>query len=181
MVDTGNRPVKVTHAPCATRRATVADARSIAAVHVRAWQVVYDGLAPAKYLKSLSVDDRAWEWERWLSAGATILVSELDGAVVGFCGIGKARDSGLDLTVGEIYAMYVDPDFWRHAIGTQLCRQGLQLLRQDGFGDVVLWVLSENSIGRGFCERFGFAADGSKLLISVGGKRLAQLRYSIAA
>jgi hypothetical protein len=48
------------------RRATINDARAIAEVHVKSWQVAYRGLLPEDFLQNLSVERREEQWRRAL-------------------------------------------------------------------------------------------------------------------
>ena len=46
------------------RVATIEDAEAIAAIHLRTWQVAYEGIVPAEFLASLSIRERANMWRR---------------------------------------------------------------------------------------------------------------------
>ena len=98
------------------RRATAADARSIASVHVRSWQGAYPGLIPQPYLDALRPEQRLGMWEETLAGSSWprqgVLVVEgsdrsLESprdlgpgpggeAVVGFASFGPTRDDGAD-------------------------------------------------------------------------------------
>jgi hypothetical protein len=49
------------------RLATIEDAETIAAIHVRTWQTVFEGIIPAQHLASLSIQERANLWRRVIS------------------------------------------------------------------------------------------------------------------
>jgi GNAT superfamily N-acetyltransferase len=48
------------------RRATAADARAIAGVHVASWRVGYRGLVSQQKLDRLDVDEREQRWKEWI-------------------------------------------------------------------------------------------------------------------
>ena len=58
------------------RLATIEDAEAIATIHVRTWQTAYEGIMPAQYLASLSIEERTNLWRRVISEqhGAVLLV-----------------------------------------------------------------------------------------------------------
>ena len=92
------------------RRATVADARAIADVHVRTWQAAYEHVFGVERLAGLDVDRRASGWERRLGEGWATFVAEKDGRVLGFVSVGE----------GELDAIYVLPEAWGSSAGGAL-------------------------------------------------------------
>ncbi len=92
------------------RPATVEDARGIAEVHVRGWQIGYVDLIPADYLARFSVEEReaVWRENELLNRDHRTLVAEDEGVILGFSGYGTPVDD-LDEKVGEVLALYVDP------------------------------------------------------------------------
>jgi RimJ/RimL family protein N-acetyltransferase len=147
------------------RAADERDAGAIAAVQTRGWQTAYRGLLADSVLDGLSVEARAWAWREVLAAGgddAATTVSEVDGAVVGFCALSTpARDADASPGTAEIAAIYVDPDRWRAGVGGALLGAALAQLERDGWERVTLWVLDGNDAARAFYARFGFAPDGA--------------------
>jgi hypothetical protein len=51
------------------RRATPEDSRAIATIHVLSWQATYQGVVPAQFLASMSVDRREGVWRGRLEQG----------------------------------------------------------------------------------------------------------------
>lgn len=102
-------------------------------------------------------------------------VFEDSGIIRGWIAVGKSReDEGAG--AGEIYALYVDPGHWRRAIGGALVRHAEQNLWTRGFRSVVLWVLEQNSVGRSFYAKCGYADDGGRKTEEIGGAKLVELR-----
>jgi len=138
------------------RRQTDADIDEVAALHVRTWQVAYEGLVPAGYLAGLSAAGFAGRHREL--AHLTNLVAVDDGLIVGFSIAGPHRG---DDSYGEIYAFYVEPGRWRSGIGRALADATERELAVT-YPAVRLWVLEENQPARPFYERLGMRADGER-------------------
>lgn len=145
------------------RDAVPADAHRIADVLARSWRAAYRGLIPDEVLADLSIS--VWE-QRWSDALTTpppntgAVVATIDGAIVGFAATGPplvATDRA-DPTLGDLYALYLDPDVWRRGIGTQLHAAALDRLRSCDFTHAGLWILDTNEralrfyLGRGWSD-----------------------------
>lgn len=161
------------------RTATPADAHSVARVHVDTWRAAYAGLIPQAVLDSLSVERREEFWRSVAEAPGEngLLVAEANGRVVGFASTGPARDDDLPAGSGELLAIYVEPAAWGKGHGARLLRQALADLRDRHLDPVVLWVLTDNSRGRGFYEAMGWRTDGTARPIDVGGTSVEEIRY----
>ena len=133
-------------------------------MHVRSWQEAYRGLLPDSYLERLSVDERA---ERRLTSIAEaaprsgVLVAEADGLIVGFASFCPSRDDDAAEDVGEVPAIYLDPEVVGRGIGRRLFEAVTEELRRAGFGRATLWVLEANERARRFYERAGWRWDGT--------------------
>lgn len=149
------------------REARRGEELAVAAVHVRAWQEAYRGLIPAEFLDALDPRDRAARYTFEASdprAPTTVLaiVAE-DGAVeriAGFVTFGPSRDDDAR-DLGEVYALYVDPDRYRGGVGRILMAEARRRLREAGFADALLWVLDGNDRAALFYEREGWIPDGA--------------------
>lgn len=83
--------------PVLVRAGVPDDARALAEIHVRAWQVGYRGLLPDSLLDSLSPALRLPRWqERLASQSQQVWVAELDGQIAGWLVIGPQRDQDVD-------------------------------------------------------------------------------------
>jgi GNAT superfamily N-acetyltransferase len=148
------------------RRATVEDARGIAEVHTRGWQIGYRDFFSIEYLAGLG----QWTSEAGIGRreqsladpAQTTLVAEEDGSILGFAGFGPNGD-GLGDQVGELNGLYVDPDAWGQGIGTALIQAAETALAADGYTDAILWTLGINERTRRFYERRGWHFDGTIL------------------
>jgi GNAT superfamily N-acetyltransferase len=145
------------------RPATTRDARGIARVHVRGWQIGYRGIVADEVLARFNVEDMT---NRWLGNLAelkrleTMVAEDEGGAVIGFAGYG-ANESDLGPEVGEVAGLYVDPDHWDAGIGGALLAEAEQGLVAKGYERAILWTLAENERTRRFYENRGWQADGA--------------------
>ena len=80
---------------------------------------------------------------------------------IGFVDYEACRDDDCDKSVGEIWAIYVLPEYIGKGLGKQLFARSLTDLSNKGFNEARIWVLSENKLARGFYERQGFTTDGA--------------------
>jgi ribosomal protein S18 acetylase RimI-like enzyme len=156
------------------RPATKNDARTIARIHVQAWQTAYADLLPADYLAALSIDTHAAAWERRLQTreGLT-LVSEESGAINGWIDAGAGRDEDM-VNACEIYAIYIAPSHWRRGIGMQLMQRAEVLLPASC--DLSLWVFRDNVAALRFYAALNYQPDGNAKSLERGGKTLSEIR-----
>ena len=130
------------------------DAVGIARVHVRSWQLGYRELLPDSYLDALRVEDRAAAYRFGGEEAPTTLVTEQDGVIRGFATARRAEDVG-DQRVGELLALYVDPDGWGRGVGRRLLHAVRKELADRGHAEAILWVL----VGNDRADRF-YGVDG---------------------
>lgn len=160
------------------RQATAEDALKIAGVHVQSWQGAYKGIVPEEHLRALSIEKRADGWQKTLTESAEgTFVAEESGVVFGWVSFGTSRDEGAS-NAGEVYGLYVHPDHWGHGFGRDLMRRAETDLRQQGYGLITLWVLELNERARRFYSKTGYAFDGTKKQVAIGGADLSEIRYS---
>jgi ribosomal protein S18 acetylase RimI-like enzyme len=125
------------------RNAKLADAPSLADVFRASWQHTYQGVIPHAHLEGI-IRRRGPAW--WRSAtrsNDTVLALEFDGKMIGYATCGEARSRGRHK--GEIYEIYLLPDFQGLGFGEHLfeaCRHRLDQRRLKG---LIVWALSENS------------------------------------
>ncbi|HVS86328.1 MAG TPA: GNAT family N-acetyltransferase [Gaiellaceae bacterium] len=159
------------------RRAVVEDASAIAAVHVGTWQAAYAHVFGAERLAGLDVARRAGFWREWIGGGrANVFVAEEEGRVVAFASVGANEH---EPELGELYAIYALPEAWGTGAGPALMAAALDALREAGFAEAILWVLSDNPRARRFYEREGWTADGAEREDELLGIAVAETRYRI--
>ncbi len=145
------------------RAAEPVDAMEVAQVHVRSWQAAYRGLLPDGYLDGLQPEDRAASYTFGLSEPnqpATIVAVEGE-AIRGFAATGRAQSEDA-LGMGELLAIYVDPGHWGRGVGRLLMHDARARLSEQGFVEVILWVLVGNQQAERFYRGDGWLPDGGR-------------------
>ena len=151
----------------AVDRAAPADAPGIARVYVDSWRHAYAGLLPDRVLVGLSYERHTREWA-WVVANRgdvqpVFIAKSPAGRVVGMgsVGLSRAKDrpadgpyasSTFDQPVGEVYTLYVHPDWQEKGIGRRLLAAGLGALAERGCHRAFCWVLRDHP-ARYFYER----------------------------
>lgn len=180
----------------AIRPALPGDAEALAHLHVDSWRAAYNGLVPESHLAKLDYAKRTERFRELLLQSQAIgtatahegnrelrrvtrsnlssdsddnFLVEIGEETAGFLTVGACRDEELDpATSGEIWGIYLAPEFWRRGIGTALCQFGLKLLISRGYNQATLWVLKENAAARNFYEAMGFMVDGAERIYNLG-------------
>jgi len=171
------------------RRASRHDAAAIGRVHVETWQATYAGLLPDAMLAAMSdVRQSAW-WSQLLKdpaeARGVFVADDRDMGVVGFGSCGPVRDppegmpvglDGREIKVGEVYTLYVEPDFQNLGLGRKLLGALFRQLQADRCDTAVLWMLAENPT-RFFYEGLGGERVGERV-DTLGGTDVDEIAYA---
>lgn len=167
---------EVDRAVITCRPARADDLRPVTVLHVMAWQHAYQGIVPQSHLDSLDVEEAiARRAEHWPWPGSQ--VAELDGVIAGWTSVGPYRGEGCPPGSGEVYAIYVHPEYWSAGVGRSLLHSGMNLLAAQQLSPVFLWVLAGNARARRFYERAGFVPDGAEEGFEAGGAIVPEVRY----
>ncbi len=136
------------------RRAEPGDAAAIADVHQEAWRGAYAGIIPHKALTSMiNRRGRTW-WADAIRRAASVLVVELGGEVVAYATLGRNRARELPQQ-GEIYELYVLPEYQGIGLGTRLFDAAREKLSAHGLSGLVVWALEENDNALAFYSGAG--------------------------
>ncbi|GGA56717.1 N-acetyltransferase GCN5 [Nitratireductor aestuarii] len=157
------------------RRAEPEDADAIAAVHDRAWRGAYAGIIPHRALNAM-IGRRGPQW--WANAirrSTTVLLLEVGGELAGYATLGRSRARDL-AQAGEIYELYLSPEFQGIGFGHRLFRAAKDMLGAHGFSGLVVWVLEENDPARAFYERIG-GRDAADSVEIFDNKALRKIAY----
>ena len=151
------------------------DARSIARLDVATWQSTYAGILTGSYLVGLSPERRQQGWVRVIEREPrdVRVAVDADGTILGFGSCGKCRaEPGFN---GEVFTLYVDPDWHNRGIGRRLLIALFARLVAQGSGSAIIWVLQDNP-ARFFYERLGGILVWRKQF-NVGGKNIQAVGY----
>ena len=157
------------------RPARPADARAIARLDVETWRTTYAGMLSTSYLLGLSERRRELGWRGViLREPRDVRVAvEAEGAIVGFGSCGPNR--GDRFFSGEVFTLYVAPDWQNQGIGRRLLVALFRRLVASGRRSAIVWVLRDNP-SRFFYERLG-AQQASHKALPVGGAAVEAIAY----
>jgi ribosomal protein S18 acetylase RimI-like enzyme len=157
------------------RTARPGDAGDIAKLDVETWRSTYAGVLSVPYLVGLSPGRREIGWRHVIlkEPGDVRIAVEPAGAVVGFGSCGPCR--GDHRFLGEVFTLYVAPDWQNQGIGRQLLIALFQRLVAAGRPSAIIWVLRDNP-ARFFYERLGGRRVSRRGLL-VGGTTVAADAY----
>ncbi len=130
------------------RPAKAADAAAVASTHDEAWRSAYQGIIPGAELEKL-INRRGPQW--WDSAirkGSRVSVLVFGEQIAGYANYGRNRARSLHFD-GEIYELYLRPEFQGLGFGRRLFTSAKRDLGQSGLKSMVIWALSDNDAGGG--------------------------------
>src|SRR5712671_8083802 len=157
------------------RSARPEDARSIAKLHVETWRATYAGMLSAPYLVGLSAPRQELGWRNVIlrePRDVRIAVGQGD-AILGFGSCGPNR--GDRRFAGEVFTLYVAPDWQNQGIGRRLLIALFRRLVAAGRSSAIVWVLRDNP-ARFFYERLG-GHQVSRKPLAVGGAAVEATAY----
>ncbi len=127
--------------------------RGKAYVHWKCWQETYPGLVSQAYLEKLTLakcEEMAFRWRD------NILVAKEGDRVVGFVGYGAHGPEDPD--TGEVFALYVLPEYHGTGVGQRLMDAALEKL--SACPRLCLWAVKGNGRAIRFYEKNGFRLNG---------------------
>jgi ribosomal protein S18 acetylase RimI-like enzyme len=136
------------------RQAKSSDATAVAETHDEAWRAAYQGIIPGPELDKL-INRRGPEW--WDSAirkGSRIALVGFGDTVAGYANYGRNRARSLYYD-GEIYELYLRPEFQGIGFGRRLFSAARRDLVQSGMKSLVVWALSDNEPAVDFYRALG--------------------------
>ena len=136
------------------RRARVNDAGTIADAHDEAWRTAYQGIIPGAELERL-INRRgpAW-WDGAIRKGSRIALLQFGDKIAGYANYGRNRARSLYYD-GEIYELYLRPEFQGLGFGRRLFTAAKRDLAQSGLRSMVVWALSDNDPATEFYRALG--------------------------
>jgi len=155
--------------------ANMHDAEAIARIHVETWRSTYAGLLPDNLLVGMSFEKQTKMWQRMLRGGETVIVAEDPRyGIIGFGSYGPNRSTRSKFS-GEVYTLYMLPDFQGLSIGQGLLRALFGALAREGHETALIWVLATNP------SRFFYEAMGGKAIASrntsMAGQPMREIGY----
>lgn len=149
------------------------DIDKIAKIIVDDWKISYKGIIDSNYLEALNYIGRAKNIkEKYEKQKSIVYIDNED--VKGYCRFGENRDNKKEY--GEIYALYIKYDERNNGIGKSLSKKAMQILKDKGYKEAVIWCLKENKNARKFYEKIGGKLCNERK-IAIGDKQYDEVCY----
>src|SRR5271154_2750242 len=136
------------------RRARAADAVALASAHDEAWRTAYRATIPGPDHDKLINRRGAEWWEGAIRKGSRISILVFGDTVAGYANYGRNRARSLTYD-GEIYELYLRPEFQGLGFGRRLFAAAKRDLAQSGLKSMVVWALSDNDPATEFYRALG--------------------------
>ena len=159
----------------AIRRSVAEDAPALAALHREAWHFAYRGIIPGVVLERMIARRGPGWWRRMHKLGGATTILEFEGLPAGYASYGRSRIARLGAE-GEIYELYLRPEYHGAGLGRQLFRAARDELRTAGMRGMVVRSLAANEAACRFYRAMGgreFARSSER----VGGTRLPTVAF----
>jgi len=136
------------------RPAKATDAQAIAETHDDAWRATYQGIIPGTELEKLITRRGPQWWDSAIRKGSRVSVLSFGDKIAGYANYGRNRARSLHFE-GEIYELYLRPEFQGLGFGRRLFNAARRDLSQSGLKSMVVWALSDNDPAIGFYRTLG--------------------------
>ena len=136
------------------RRARASDAAAVADTHDEAWRGAYQGVIPGLELEKLVTRRGANWWDSAIRKGSRIAILAFGDKVAGYANYGRNRARSLFYD-GEIYEIYLRPEFQGLGFGRRLFTAARRDLAQSGLKSLVIWALTDNDPAVSFYKALG--------------------------
>lgn len=159
----------------AIRRSVSEDAAELARLHAEAWRYAYRGIIPGLVLERMVARRGPRWWRRMHGEGGSTTLLEFEGVAAGYATFGRSRFARLGAE-GEIYELYLRPEYHGAGLGRQLFRAARDELRQAGLRGLIVRSLADNAPAIGFYRAMG-GRELSRSSERVGAIRLATVAF----
>jgi ribosomal protein S18 acetylase RimI-like enzyme len=136
------------------RQAKPSDAAAVAETHDEAWRTAYQGIIPSVELEKLISRRGSDWWDTAIRKGSRISILNFGDKVAGYANYGRNRARSLSYD-GEIYELYLRPEFQGLGFGRRLFSAARRDLAQSGMRSLVVWALSDNDTAVEFYRALG--------------------------
>lgn len=160
------------------RPATLRDAKAVAEIHALSVKAAYEGILPEEELRALAPATREAKWREAIEYSEPQVHVVVHGSeIVGFVGFDRSRDPKTPPTTGEIWAIYVKPEYWGKGAGVALWDAAREGLEDEGCTTVTIWVPIRNDRAMRFHELAGFKREmKTAKTTAIGTVRIEEIR-----
>lgn len=160
------------------RRATAADAATIAGLQIQVWQQAFAESLPAEVVFTDPLR-HAETWDVRIRQGGPVLLATEGAEPVGFAAVSEEVDDGnLLAPIGEIEVLYVVPRWGRRGHGGRLLAGAAAELRRRSATSAHWWIPESDKATTRFLAIAGWQPDGLRRELDTGGEPIFEIRYS---
>lgn len=157
------------------RNTKTQDNTVIASIAITCWRDAYKDIFPKRLLDNLSLEERLKQRLNWFnSPNKYSIVAISQDTIIGFCDYGESRRP--QFAPGEIYSLYVLPEFKGSGIGKLLSLKVIEHLNSINLAPFIVTTLEVNLPARKFYEKLGFK-EISHIMTEVGDKIYKETVY----
>ena len=140
--------------PITIRWSGAADDSGLAEVHCAAWRYAYAGIIPGVTLERMIARRGPTWWGRMHGRGFRALVLADEDRLAGYATMGRSRAAAAQ-DCGEIYELYLRPEFQGCGLGRRLFGEARQQLARHDLPRLIVWALADNEVGCRFYRAMG--------------------------
>lgn len=147
------------------RAARDGDLAELGRVQAQVWRAAYAEVLPPSVLAGLTAEPFEAAWRTSLrrppSTRHRLLVGTAAGRVVGLAAVGPSGDPDADPAAAELLVLAVDPASRRDGHGSRLLNAAVDIMRENGFQTVRVWLSALDEHTRAFLQGSGLEPDGA--------------------
>jgi ribosomal protein S18 acetylase RimI-like enzyme len=159
------------------RESQKSEYREITDLSIKVWKTAYKGLIDDQILNNLSGEERLKGRIQWFTEPNKFSIIAMDKEkIIGFGDFGISRH--LKYGKGEIYALYVLPEYQGHGAGKLLMQEAMCQLKQKSLTPYIVVTLETNLPAQKFYQSIGFKFIGN-VFTCIGEKKYKENVYII--
>ncbi len=157
------------------RNAEESDYPEIVHISIRTWKQAYKGIVEQSFLDNISFDQRLEGRLKWMREPKKYsLVAIADKKIIGFCDFGISSHS--QYGKGEVYAIYILPEYQGKGAGKKLMGKAMQRLEEETLTPFIIIALDKNTSAQKFYKDLGFHFL-DRILTKIGGVEYSENVY----
>ena len=160
-------------------KAKLSDAPLLGEVHSLSFTDTYKDFIGKEVLQAFTPEKSSMKFFKAIKEKTEeVYCVKKDGLIIGFGVIGKSRDDDMIEGIGEIWSIYLHPNYLNQGIGSVLINFLSDKLKKSSFFKITIWVLDKNTKAVNFYEKHGFKQNKTKEIRISGGDILTEIRVS---
>ena len=154
------------------------DAKRVAEISANSWKFAYRGLMPDLVLDNIDIQKREINWREGFDTLPNLIriVACENNQVIGFASGRDFREEDSQFK-GELWAIYVEPEYMGKGVGKALMQEFKLRLRTLEFKEMYVWVLHNNKQAQQFYQKNAGQLTEKTKFFSIDGHDLKEVCY----